>query len=52
VLCSIAIEEDVPPWLRGQGQGWVTAEYARSTLPVHGRERTGAGGKGTRKFNA
>lgn len=31
VLCSASIEEKVPPWLRGQGKGWVTAEY--SLLP-------------------
>lgn len=28
VLCSAAVEESVPPFLRGQGRGWVTAEYA------------------------
>jgi len=27
VLCTASIEERVPPWLRGQNQGWVTAEY-------------------------
>lgn len=27
VLCTATIEERVPPWLRGKGQGWVTAEY-------------------------
>jgi len=35
VLCSVSMEERVPPFLRGSGQGWVTAEYAmlpRSTL--------------------
>jgi len=35
VLCSVSIEERVPPFLRGSGQGWVTAEYSmlpRSTL--------------------
>ena len=48
VLCSASVEEGVPPWLRGQGQGWVTAEYAllpRSTLTRTRRERTGAGGR-------
>jgi len=27
VLCTASVEERVPPWLRGAGQGWVTAEY-------------------------
>lgn len=28
VLCTASIEESVPPFLKGQGKGWVTAEYA------------------------
>ena len=28
VLCTASVEETVPPFLRGKGQGWVTAEYA------------------------
>lgn len=28
VLCTASVEETVPPFLRGAGQGWVTAEYA------------------------
>ncbi|WP_435102972.1 ribonuclease PH [Arhodomonas sp. AD133] len=27
VLCTASVEERVPPWLRGAGKGWVTAEY-------------------------
>lgn len=27
VLCTASVEERTPPWLRGKGQGWVTAEY-------------------------
>ena len=27
VLCTASLEERVPPWLRGKGRGWVTAEY-------------------------
>ena len=38
VLCAATIEERVPPWLRGQGRGWVTAEYAM--LPRATAERT------------
>ncbi len=41
VLCTASIEERVPPWLRGQKRGWVTAEYGmlpRSTLTRTDRE--------------
>jgi ribonuclease PH len=31
VLCTASVEERIPPWLRGKGRGWVTAEY--SMLP-------------------
>lgn len=27
VLCTASVEERIPPWLRGKGSGWVTAEY-------------------------
>jgi len=27
VICTASVEERVPPWLRGRGRGWVTAEY-------------------------
>lgn len=38
VLCSATLEERLPPWLKGQGRGWVTAEY--SMLPRATHERT------------
>ncbi|MDH5527656.1 MAG: ribonuclease PH [Nitrospirota bacterium] len=38
VICTASVEERVPPWLRGKGQGWVTAEYAM--LPRATGERT------------
>ncbi|TML71834.1 MAG: ribonuclease PH [Actinobacteria bacterium] len=38
VLCTATIEEGVPQWLRGKGQGWMTAEYAM--LPASTGERT------------
>jgi ribonuclease PH len=38
VLCTASVEERVPPWLRGSGRGWVTAEY--SMLPGSTSERT------------
>ncbi len=39
VLCTASIDEDVPRWMRGRGQGWVTAEY--SMLPGASAERIG-----------
>jgi len=44
VLCTASIEEQVPSWLKGQGKGWVTAEYSMlpsSTIPRKPRERVG-----------
>ncbi len=41
VLCTASVEESVPSFLRGRGQGWVTAEYGmlpRSTHTRTGRE--------------
>lgn len=38
VLCTASLEERGPPWLRGSGRGWVTAEY--SMLPRATLERT------------
>ena len=41
VLCTASVEESVPPFLRGNGRGWVTAEYGmlpRSTHTRTGRE--------------
>lgn len=38
VLCTASLEERGPPWLRGTGRGWVTAEY--SMLPRATLERT------------
>jgi ribonuclease PH len=43
VLCAATVEEKGPPWLRGTGKGWVTAEYAmlpRATLERTRREST------------
>ena len=38
VFCTASLEERVPPWLRGNGKGWVTAEYGM--LPRATTERT------------
>ena len=37
VICTASVEETVPPFLKGKGQGWVTAEYAM--LPASTTER-------------
>ena len=37
VLCTASLEERIPPWLKGQGKGWVTAEYGM--LPRATNER-------------
>ena len=41
VLCTATVEEGVPRWLKGQGRGWMTAEY--SMLPASTGERTQRG---------
>lgn len=39
VLCTASLEERGPPWLRGSGKGWVTAEYAMLPRATHERTR-------------
>ena len=39
VLCTASLEERAPPWLRGSGKGWVTAEYAMLPRATHERTR-------------
>jgi len=48
VLCAATVENSVPPFLRGKGTGWVTAEYAmlpRSSAQRIQRERSKVGGR-------
>jgi ribonuclease PH len=48
VLCTASVEEGVPSWRRGRGEGWVTAEYAmlpRATRTRTSRERSQLGGR-------
>ncbi|MCP4636653.1 MAG: ribonuclease PH [Methyloversatilis sp.] len=46
VLCTASVEESVPPFLRGKGQGWVTAEYGMLPRSTHTRSaREAAKGK-------
>lgn len=39
VLCNASVEEKVPGWLKGQGKGWVTAEYGMLPRATHTRNR-------------
>ncbi|MGH1591662.1 ribonuclease PH [Methylobacterium phyllosphaerae] len=43
VLCTASLEERAPPWLRGSGKGWVTAEYAMLPRATHERTRREVG---------
>lgn len=48
ILCAATIEEGVPAWRRGHGEGWLTAEYAmlpRATRTRTSRERDKLGGR-------
>jgi ribonuclease PH len=48
VICTATVQESVPPFLRGKGTGWVTAEYAmlpRSSAQRIQRERSKVGGR-------
>ena len=48
VICTATLEEKVAPWLKGQGRGWVTAEYGmlpRSTNTRMNRENRGPSGR-------
>ena len=49
VLCTATVDEQMPPWLRGSGKGWVTAEYGmlpRATNTRTPREATRGGQSG------
>ena len=46
VLCTASVEERVPPFMRGKGEGWVTAEYSMLPRATHTRgSREAAKGK-------
>jgi ribonuclease PH len=48
VLCTASVEQGVPPWRKGKGLGWVTAEYSmlpRATSTRNRRERGQVGGR-------
>ncbi|MEQ8178365.1 MAG: ribonuclease PH [Amphiplicatus sp.] len=49
VLCTASWDETTPPWLRGQGRGWVTAEYGMLPRSTHDRmKREAKGGQSGR----
>lgn len=48
VLCAVSVEDAVPAWKKGRGEGWITSEYAmlpRSTRTRVPRERSQLGGR-------
>ncbi|MFX8723711.1 ribonuclease PH, partial [Acinetobacter baumannii] len=46
VLVTATLEDRLPPWLKGQGRGWVTAEYGMLPRATHERmRRESAAGK-------
>jgi ribonuclease PH len=48
VLCTATVEEELPPWRRGRGVGWVTAEYSMLPRATHSRTRRERGQLGGR----
>ena len=56
VLCTASVEEKVPPFLRGKGEGWVTANIPCSPAPHTRADRAkrqrASNRDGHRKFNA
>lgn len=50
LLCTASVEEEVPPWMKGEGKGWITAEYnmlPSSVSPRKRRERAKVDGRTT-----
>ncbi len=46
VLCTASVEEKIPGWMKGQGKGWITAEYGMLPRSTHSRmDREAAKGK-------
>jgi ribonuclease PH len=46
VICTASVENKVPPFLEGQGKGWITAEYAMLPRSTHTRSGRNPGGRG------
>ena len=50
VICTASVEDRVPQWMRGQGRGWVTAEYGMLPRATHTRsQRSAPGGQPSRR---
>ncbi len=47
VLCTVSFDEDVPPWMRHSGEGWITAEYSMlpGSSPQRVDRRSSSGGR-------
>lgn len=48
VICGLTIEEKVPPFLEGRGQGWITAEYGMLPCATSGRYKRETNGRSGR----
>lgn len=48
VICGVSIEEGVPPFLEGKGQGWITAEYGMLPCATSTRYRRETAGRAAR----
>jgi len=46
LICTASVENKVPPFLEGQGRGWITAEYAMLPRATHSRSGRNPGGRG------
>jgi ribonuclease PH len=50
VLCAVSVEEEVPPFLKGAGQGWITAEYGMLPGATNTRARRETRGQSGRSM--
>jgi ribonuclease PH len=51
VLCGVSVDDKVPPFLKGKGQGWITAEYGMLPCATHSRgRREAASGRSGRTY--
>lgn len=50
VLCAVSVEEEVPPFLKGKGQGWITAEYGMLPGATNSRNRRETKGQSGRSM--
>jgi ribonuclease PH len=51
LLCAVTLEESVPPFLKGSGQGWITAEYGMLPCATHSRgSREAVSGRSGRTY--